>query len=147
MSRKRVDSIHGYFVEQLAVGMSAQFEKQFSSDDVLAFANLSGDNNPLHLDTEFASSTRVGGPIVHGMLTTSLWSTIVGTQLPGPGCLYMSQSLMFLKPVYVGATVNAVMSVSHIDVKTQRVTLQAFTHVENVLVAKGEALVWVPSCV
>jgi len=135
---------HGFFLEDIQVGQSAEVAKRFTQEDVEGFANISGDNNPLHLDPEFAATTRFGSPIIHGMLTTSLWSTIVGTLLPGPGCAYMSQSLTFFKPVRVGDRVEAKLTVHEIDHDKQRVTLNSEAYVDGVLVAQGIAKTWVP---
>ena len=135
---------HGYYLEDLALGMSAVFGKTFTDADVLAFAGASGDVNPLHINEAFARSTRFGRRIIHGMLTTSVWSTLVGTKLPGPGSAYMSQETRFLRPVYVGDTVTGKATVSAIDHDKQRVSLDTECEVEGRRVAVGEALVWVP---
>jgi 3-hydroxybutyryl-CoA dehydratase len=135
---------HGFYLEDLAPGMSAVFAKTFTDADVLAFAGASGDVNPLHVNEEFAARTRFGTRIVHGMLTTSLWSTLVGTRLPGPGCAYMGQDIKFLRPVHVGETVTARMTVATIDAARQRVELDAECRVGGELVAVGRGRVWVP---
>lgn len=135
---------HGYYLEDLTLGMSALFAKTMTDADVLAFAGVSGDHNPLHVNEEFAAGTRFKTRIVHGMLTTSLWSTLVGTRLPGPGAAYMSQDTRFLKPVHVGDTVTARMTVVAIDPLKQRVELDAECLVGGEQVAVGRARVWVP---
>ena len=135
---------HGYYLEDLRLGMSALFAKTMTDADVLAFAGVSGDHNPLHVNEEFAAGTRFKTRIVHGMLTTSLWSTVVGTRLPGPGSAYMSQDTRFLKPVHVGDTVTARMTVVAIDTDKQRVELDAECLVAGEQVAVGRARVWVP---
>ncbi|MCP4577492.1 MAG: MaoC family dehydratase, partial [Deltaproteobacteria bacterium] len=84
------------------------------------------------------------GRIVHGMLTASLWSTLVGTRLPGPGCAYMSQEMKFLKPVHVGETVTARITVAEIEPEKQRVYLDGECRVNEELVAHGRGVVWVP---
>ena len=139
------DMQHGYYLEQLSIGMQAVFAKTITASDVSMFAAVSGDTNPLHLNAEFAGKTRFKKRIVHGMLTTSLWSTIVGTKLPGPGSAYMSQECHFLKPVFVGDTVTAKMTVTNIDKDRQRVFLNAEASVGETMVAVGVAKVWVPS--
>lgn len=138
------DRQHGYYLEDLSVGMTAVFAKTMTEADVLMFAGVSGDTNPLHINAEFAAETRFGQRIVHGMLTTSLWSTIVGTQLPGPGCAYMGQEINFLKPVHIGDTVTASVTVTRIEPDKQRVYMSAEAHVGDVLVACGETKTWVP---
>jgi 3-hydroxybutyryl-CoA dehydratase len=135
---------HGYYLEDITLGMSALFAKTMTDADVLAFAGVSGDHNPLHVNEEFAAGTRFKTRIVHGMLTTSLWSTLVGTRLPGPGAAYMSQDTRFLKPVHVGDTVTARMTVVAIDMRKQRVELDAECLVRGEQVAVGRARVWVP---
>ncbi len=135
---------HGYYLEELEIGMSAVFAKTFTDADVLAFAGASGDVNPLHLNEEFAASTRFKRRIIHGMLTTSLWSTLVGTRLPGPGAAYMGQETRFLKPVHVGDTVVARATVVEIDQEKQRIALDTECLVAEARVARGRAQVWVP---
>ena len=97
----------GYFFEDLAVGMEASYAKTITNDDVLAFAELSGDKNPVHLDDAYAAGTMFKQRIAHGFLTASLFSTVLGTKLPGPGCIYLSQSLKFRAPVMIGDEVVA----------------------------------------
>ena len=135
---------HGYYLEDLSIGMEAIFAKTITEADVLMFAAVSGDTNPLHLNEEFAEKTSFETRIVHGMLTTSLWSTLVGTKLPGPGCAYMSQQISFLKPVHIGDTVTAKLTVTKIVADRQRVYLNAEAFVCETLVAVGETKVWVP---
>ena len=135
---------HGYYLEDISIGMSAIFAKTITEADVSLYAAVSGDMNPLHMNEEFACHTRFKMRIVHGMLTTSLWSTLVGTRLPGPGSAYMSQEMAFLKPVHIGDTVTARVTVSEIDVKKQRVYLNCECFVRGALVASGSGKVWVP---
>jgi len=136
---------HGFYIEEIAIGMDAVFAKSVTEADVLMFAAVSGDNNPLHMNKEFAQNTHFGQRIVHGMLTTSLWSTLVGTILPGPGSAYMSQEINFLEPVHIGDTVTAKMTVTGVDLEKQRVYLDAEAFVGDMLVAVGKTKVWVPS--
>lgn len=138
------DLQHGHYLEDLAVGMKAVFAKTITEADVLMFAAVSGDTNPLHLNAEFAEQTRFKKRIVHGMVTASLWSTLVGTKLPGPGSAYMSQEINFIKPVYIGDTVTARVTVTGIVAEKQRVFLNAEAFVCGTLVATGQAKVWVP---
>ena len=135
---------HGYYLEDISVGMSAVFAKTITEADVALYAAVSGDMNPLHMNEEFASHTRFKMRIVHGMLTTSLWSTLVGTRLPGPGCAYMSQEMNFLKPVHIGDTVTARVTVHEIHEEKQRVYLNCECLVRGELVAVGNGKVWVP---
>ena len=135
---------HGYYLEDISVGMSATFAKTITEADVVLYAAVSGDTNPLHMNDEFASHTRFKMRIVHGMLTTSLWSTLVGTRLPGPGCAYMSQEMNFIKPVHIGETVTARVTVYEIHEEKQRVYLNGECFVRGELVASGSGKVWVP---
>ena len=139
------EQTHGFYFEDLRVGMSATISKAFSDQDVLLYAQLSTDDNPLHLHEEFARRTRAGGRVIHGMVTASLISSIVGTRLPGPGCLWMSQELRFVKPVRVGENVDARAEVVELIGVKQRVRLVTTCRVNDAVVLKGEALVWVPS--
>lgn len=138
------DAQHGYYIEDITIGQQALVAKTITEADVLLFAAVSGDTNPLHMNHEFAEQTRFKQRIVHGMLTTSLWSTLVGTQLPGPGCAYMGQEINFLKPVHIGDTVTATLTVTEIDLTKQRVYLQADALVKGELVATGQTKTWVP---
>ncbi len=88
-------------------GSSASFTKTISEADIVLYAGVTGDTNPLHIDAEYARRTRFGERIAHGMLTAGLISTVIGTKLPGPGAIYMNQSLDFLAPVHIGDTVTA----------------------------------------
>src|SRR3546814_8475946 len=108
-------ALHGYYREDLSVGMSASFEKTVTEADIVTFADLSGDTNPVHMDEAFAAATPFKGRIAHGMLGASLISTVFGTRLPGPGCIYMSQDLRFKAPVRIGGTVAARVTVAAID--------------------------------
>lgn len=139
------DQTHGFFIEDLKLGMSVMISKAFSEQDVLHYAHLSTDDNPLHLSEEFARQTRAGGRVIHGMITASLISAIVGTRLPGPGCLWMSQEMRFLAPVRVGETVRAEAVLISVDTNKQRVRLATTCKVEGRSVLDGRALVWVPS--
>ncbi|MEZ5667817.1 MAG: MaoC family dehydratase [Alphaproteobacteria bacterium] len=140
-----IEELHGYYVEDLAVGMTAVFGKTVTEADLIMFAGVSGDTNPLHLDEEFASRTRFGGRIVHGMLTASLISTLIGTKLPGPGCIYISQDLKFRAPVRVGDTVETRATVTEVDVERRRVVLKTVCTVKGQPVLDGEAKILVPT--
>lgn len=136
---------NGYYIEELSTGMEAVFAKVISDEDITAFAGVSGDTNPVHLNDVYASKTRFGGRIAHGMLSASLISAVIGTRLPGPGAIYMSQSLKFRAPVKPGDEVTARVVIAAIDDRRRRVTLTCTAHVGDVLVIDGEAMVMVPS--
>ena len=144
MRKQEFEGVHGLYFEDIETGMSASFEKVVSEQDVEAFAGLSGDWNPLHLDEEFARHTRAGERVVHGMATASLISTLVGCKLPGPGCLWMGQTLKFLKPVRAGDLVCARAEVVETIEGRQRIRMRTTCRVGDTTVVEGEALVWVP---
>src|SRR6187455_3496630 len=102
------------FFEDLSVGMTETLEKTVSSSDVVGFAQLTGDRNPIHLSEHFAAKTQFGGRIAHGLYTASLISAVIGTRLPGPGAVYLSQTLRFLAPVKIGDTVEAIVEVAEL---------------------------------
>ncbi len=139
------DQMHGYFFEDLSLGMEENVSKLVTSSDIEIFADLSGDRNPLHLDEEFAAATRFKGRIAHGFLSASLISTIIGTKLPGPGAIYMSQSLNFLAPVRIGDLVEANARILSLDGDKKRAVLACTCSVDGKPVIKGEAVVKIPS--
>lgn len=129
-----------------AVGTSARLRKTMLEADVRLFAQLSLDTNPAHLDEEFAAATRFGRRICHGMLYASLVSAVIGTQLPGPGSIYMNQTLKFHKPVFWGDEIEAVVTVT--SVFPQRNVLVLDTRCfnqEGALVLSGEATILAPA--
>ncbi len=111
------------------IGQEVSEEKKFEKFEVLAFSEISGDNNPLHLDEEFARKSRFGAPIVHGILVAGLISKIIGTQFPGEGSIYLEQNLRFLKPVYVGECVVA--KVKIVDIISEKKIFLLETNVYN----------------
>ncbi|MCC2100047.1 MAG: MaoC family dehydratase, partial [Hyphomicrobiales bacterium] len=119
--------------------------KTVMDDDVIAFADLSGDRNPVHLSDHFARKTRFGERIVHGLYTASLISTVIGMYLPGPGAVYMSQTLNFKGPVKIGDVINVVVEVVELTEKGRRVRLHCECLVDGKVVLDGEALVMAPS--
>lgn len=126
----------------LAVGDSAEIERTFSEADIRAFAALSGDDNPLHLDPAYAANTRFGAPIAHGMLTASLISALIGTRLPGRGAIYLSQSLRFERPVYPGRPLVGRVEVTAIREDKPIVTLATTVRESGgAVVLSGEAVV------
>jgi 3-hydroxybutyryl-CoA dehydratase len=129
---------HGYYLEDLSVGMTDVFAKTVGEADVTLFAGLSGDTNPLHLDQSFAAQTRFGDRIVHGMLAASLISTVFGTRLPGPGCVYLGQTLRFKAPVKLGDSVLARVTVKEILVDKQRVLFDTVCTIGDKVVLEGE---------
>lgn len=132
------------YFEDLAVGMTETYAKEVKSSDVVGFAEISGDRNPIHLSEHFAAKTPFGGRIAHGLYTASLISAVIGTRLPGPGAIYLSQTLNFKAPVRIGDTVEASVEVVELVEKGHRVKLICRCTVGGLLVLEGEALVKVP---
>lgn len=129
----------------IQTGDKASLKRTFSEQDVVDFAGLSLDHNPVHLDEGFAGQTIFRQRIVHGFLYSSLISAVIGTQLPGPGSIYMSQSMKFLRPVYIGEEVEAQVSVLEIDESKKRVRLETLCIKQNgEVVVQGEALIRLP---
>ncbi len=113
-----MQDIHGYYLEDLTVGMSDSYAKTISESDVYMFAGISGDNNPVHINEEYAKTTIFKQRIVHGMFSAALISTVAGTRLPGPGAIYIDQQIKFKAPVHIGDTAKATLTVIEIDEKT-----------------------------
>ncbi|WP_417317023.1 MaoC family dehydratase [Emcibacter sp.] len=134
-----------YFVEDLAPGQSASLKKTVSERDIELFAEVTGDSNPLHLEEEYASTTVFEGRIAHGMMTAGIISAVLGTELPGPGAIYMSQNLKFRAPVRIGDTIQASVTVEDVIVEKKRVKLQCVCKVGDTVVMDGEALMMVPA--
>ncbi|HOU52727.1 MAG TPA: MaoC family dehydratase [Myxococcota bacterium] len=133
------------FFEDLEIGRWAEFAKTFSEADITMFAGVSGDHNPVHVNEEYARTTRFGGRIVHGALTASLISAVLGMQIPGTGTIYLSQTLRFLAPVRLGDTVTARATVKALDPARKRVTFETVCRVGDRVVLEGEAVVLAPS--
>ena len=131
---------NGYDIEDLSVGMSAETAKTITEADIILFSGVSTDVNAVHLNEEFAKSTMFGGRIAHGMLTATLISAVLGNRLPGPGCIYVGQSLKFKAPVRPGDTVTAKVSVKEIVLEKGRVVLDTVCTVGGKVVIEGEAL-------
>lgn len=124
----------------LRVGQTERLSRTITSEDVAAFARLSGDYNALHLDDEFAARTEFAQRVVHGFLHASLLSTLIGMKIPGRGALYVSQSIEFTRPVFIGDTVEARATVEKIDVETRLVTLRTdILNQRNECVLRGSA--------
>ncbi|MEM1198716.1 MAG: MaoC family dehydratase [Pseudomonadota bacterium] len=134
-----------YFIEDLSTGMQANSSRVTSREDIDLFANVSGDTNPLHLDETYAATTMFNGCIAHGMLSASYISKVLGTQLPGPGAVYLSQSLKFKAPVRPGDQVDTQVEITGLDETRRRVTLQCECRVGETVVLSGEAQLLVPA--
>jgi len=122
------------------IGEEATFTKIISDEDITTFAKISGDENPVHVNDAYAKGTMFGGRIAHGILVTGLISAVLGTVLPGPGAIYMSQQLRFLAPVRPGDEATARAKVTEWDTEKGRITLLTeVTNQDGVTVITGEA--------
>lgn len=126
-------------IDELEPGQSANYQRTVTEDDIAQFAALSGDDNPVHLDEDFAAKTRFKGRVAHGMLSAAFISTAVGTKLPGYGCIYVSQSLRFRAPVRIGDTVVTTATVKDVNRERKRVTMETVCAVGDTVVLEGEA--------
>ena len=135
----------GYAIDALKPGMSATYERTVTVADIDAFAAVSGDHNPVHLDDAYAKTTRFKGRIAHGMLGASFISTAIASQLPGPGSIYLAQSLSFKAPVRPGDKVETVITVAEVIAEKKRVVLKTQCRVGATVVIDGEATVMVTS--
>ncbi len=136
---------NGYDVEDITVGMSAEIAKTITDADIVLFSGVSMDSNAVHMDEEFGRTTQFGGRIAHGMLSASLLSAVLGNRLPGPGVIYMSQSLRFRAPVRPGDTVHAKVTVKEVIAEKCRVVLDTVCTVGDKVVIDGEAMVMATS--
>jgi 3-hydroxybutyryl-CoA dehydratase len=131
--------------EDMAVGMTATFSKTITDADLIMFVGISGDTNPVHLDEDYASGTMFKGRVAHGALTASFISTVLGTKLPGPGSIYIAQTLKFTAPVHVGDTVTARCEVISLIPEKRVVVFKTQCFVRETLVIDGEAQLKLPS--
>lgn len=143
-ARERSEEDNPQNRDYIEVGDRATFRRTITEADIALFAGATGDTNPYHFDEEYAKRGRFGRRIAHGMLVTGLISTVLGTRLPGPGTIYISQSLKFRKPVFIGDTITAVAEVTAIREDKPIVTLRTDCHNQRgEVVVEGEALVLV----
>ncbi len=133
------------FFEDLSVGLAETLRKTINSSDVVGFAEVTGDRNPIHLSEHFAAKTPFGTRIAHGLYTASLISAVLGTRLPGPGAVYISQTLNFRAPVKIGDTVEVTVKVAELVPEKTRARLECTCAVDGETVLDGEAWVKVPS--
>lgn len=134
----------GLTIDQLSVGQSATFSKSLSQEEIESFARISGDDNPAHVDDEWAAASMFKGRVAHGVLTAGLISAVLGTKLPGPGSIYMSQTLRWLAPVRPGDELTATATVKEIIAEKNRVILETTVAVGDTTVLTGEAMVMPP---
>jgi 3-hydroxybutyryl-CoA dehydratase len=132
------------YFEDLHMGMRETLMKTVMDSDVVGFARLSGDDNPIHICDVYASHTKFGQRIAHGLYTASLISAVLGTRLPGPGAVYLSQTLNFHAPVKIGDVVTVIVEVVELTAAGRRVRLACEALVDGAVVLDGEAVVSVP---
>ena len=135
-----MNELGGYEFEELRVGMSATYAKTITEADIVLFAAVSGDNNAIHTNEEFAAATIFKGRIAHGMLSASVISAALANKLPGPGAIYMSQNLRFRAPVRAGDTVHATVTIKELNPEKRRVLLETCCRVSDKVVIEGDAL-------
>jgi 3-hydroxybutyryl-CoA dehydratase len=144
---KRMQALgrQGYFFEDLELGMEGSLTKTVSAADTLAFAEITGDWNPVHLDADYAAKTVFKEPIAHGMLTAGYISAVFGSVMPGPGAIYVSQTLNFRAPVKLGDNVIATVKVVELYAAKRRARFDCVCAVDGKPVLEGEAVLWVPA--
>jgi 3-hydroxybutyryl-CoA dehydratase len=135
----------GKTIETLAIGDHAEFTKTVSETDIYLYAGVSGDFNPAHINEEHAKKTFFKARIAHGMLSAGFISTVIGTKLPGPGTIYLDQSLKFIAPVRIGDTITARAEVIEIMSEKNKVRLKTTCmNQDEIIVLEGEAVVSPP---
>lgn len=140
-----MDELMGYTFEELSEGMTDTFGKTITDADICIFAGVSGDTNPVHLNDEFAKASMFKSRIAHGMIGAAFISAVFGTKLPGPGCIYVSQTLKFKAPVRVGDTLMARVTVRKMIPGKKFVEFDTVCTVNGKNVIEGEAVIMVPS--
>lgn len=128
----------------LSIGMSAKSVHKITDEKIRAFAAVSGDNNPIHIDEDFAKNSPFKKRIAHGALISSFFSSLFATELPGPGSIYISQNTKFRKPVYIDDEVEAVVEITGIDANRKRIYFKTYCLVGNIEVLTGNAEIYLP---
>ena len=132
----------GYKYSEIEIGLKAEIKRTITGKDIMRFAEVSGDRNPVHLDEEYAKKTFFKGRIAHGMLSAAFISAVLANKLPGPGSIYLKQELSFIKPIRIGDTITIAVEVINKDDEKERVILRTFcSNQNNELVVDGEATV------
>ena len=136
---------NGVFFEDLSVGQEESLSTTVSEADIVAFAEISGDKNPVHIDAQYAASTMFKERIAHGMLSAAYISAVFGMKLPGPGAIYISQTLNFKAPVKIGDTVVTTVKVIELIAEKKRARFETVCSVDGKAVVQGEAVLMVPA--
>lgn len=140
-----MEELRGYYIEDLSPGMTDVYVRTVTETDIVQYAQISGDDNPLHVNEEFAKQTVFKGRIAHGMLTCGYISAVLGTKLPGPGCAYLNQNLNFRAPVRIGDTVQTRVTIKDVDNDTNNVVCEVVCSIGEKVVIDGVATLWVPN--
>lgn len=137
--------MQGYTIDEMEIGQKATFSKTISESDVYMFAGVTGDVNPAHVNEAYARTTPFKTRIAHGILSAGLISAVLGTQLPGPGAIYASQTLKFTAPVRIGDTITATATVKELIPERNRAVIETVCrNQEGVVVTTGEAVLLPP---
>ena len=145
MELENFKKLHGFFIEDLRLNQTEEFEKKITEKDINEFAELSGDDNPVHTNSDFAKKTIFKQKVAHGFLSASLISMLIATKLPGPGSIYLSQNLKFLAPVFIDDLVRVKVTVEEIDQEKKKVKLQTECFKNEIKIISGQAVVLVNS--
>lgn len=146
MVLERSNNMNCRDINEINVGDHESFSKTITETDVYMFAGITGDMNPIHVNRAYAATTRFAQPIAHGILSLGLISKVLGTQLPGPGAVYMKQSITFTRPVFIGDTVTANVEVVEKNMEKRRLRLRTWCqNQKGELLMEGEASLMVPS--
>ena len=145
MKLETFKTLHGFFIEELQLDQKDKIERKITEKDIDNFAKLTGDNNPVHTNLDFAKKTIFKQKVAHGFLSASLISTLIATKLPGPGSIYLSQNLKFLAPVFIDDLVIVKVTVKEIDHEKKKVKLQTECFKNEKKIISCEAIVLVNS--
>lgn len=131
-------------LDKIKIETTLSYSQTIADSDIKAFAELSGDRNPVHLDEDYAIKSQFKKRIAHGMMTASFFSALFGTKILGEGCVYTHQSLNFRRPVYINDTVEAIVTVIKVDLEKRRVKFKTICKVDDKIVTEGKAEIYVP---
>ena len=145
MNVESFEKLHGFFIEDLKVGQKAILKKKITENDINQFSLVTGDNNPVHINEDFAKHTIFKKRIAHGFLSASLISTVIATKLPGPGSIYLKQSLKFLAPVFIDEEISVKIVVLEINNEKKKVKLLTECFKSDIKILTGEAEILVNS--
>lgn len=140
-----MEELYGFSYDEIEIGQTDVFSKTVTEADIMAFSGVSGDTNPVHLNEEFAAGTMFKTRIAHGMLSAGFISTVFGTKLPGPGCIYVAQNLKFKAPVKIGDSVLARVTAIEKDDKKKFIKFETTCTVGDTVVIAGDATIMVPN--